>query len=690
MAAPRRSTRRRRTRLAVLAAPTRARTRRRGRRRPRSSSSAAGRPARWPPARSSSGALDVARARRRARTRPRARRAGGRQHAVPADGAGPTTQTDRLDAGIRRRRRCGSRASRSAGCRTTGRRPSPGSPRGLHRGRPPRRAVRVAGDLRRPRAVLRARRAGAEVTAGDPIRGVPPGRRALPPPRCPSWRAIARQGGAARSRRRRAADGQGPPVDGRPARHGVRQLPLRGRAAARRRSSFAPASPARTRVLAATGRARPGVSSRSSTSTRRPGARRTVTARAVVVAAGAIDSTVLLLRSTLGRLPRRPRQHAAGSSARYLHDHPREWWPATTRPADAGARPPGLHRPRPTGAASAPLMATSLTIGLAQPLQTAADLLPRPADERSACRSSARWCRRPDVGLIVSTRRAGRSAAAATAHHAALRRRRRSPTSSRRAERFAGRPRRAGIGVDGHRAVPRAAPGSSVHYGGSVRMHAESGEFGVLDRWNRHARRAQRGRRRQQLLHDRAREEPDAHGDGARRHAPRTDWEEMFVTAPSDSHRPGHRLVDAPPRRWSTPPSVLGRRRQILGHWSRRRAPADATRDRLSSVRCRSTRSPCTTHMERARPWHRRRDQRSVREPESPSRAAREGRVPIPPMARSVTGWSCGEPGSSRWAVGSYGQPFVHYHEGDPARGHRAILLDRQRRRVHAGRQPPH
>ena len=59
-------------------------------------------------------------------------------------------------------------------------------------------------------------------------------------------------------------------------------------------------------------------------------------------------------------------------------------------------------------------------------------------------------------------------------------------------------------------------PGSSVHYGGSVRMHA-SPEFGVLDGWNRIHDVAERRRRRQQLLHDRAGEEPDADGDGDRR-----------------------------------------------------------------------------------------------------------------------------------------------------------------------------
>ena len=42
----------------------------------------------------------------------------------------------------------------------------------------------------------------------------------------------------------------------------------------------------------------------------------------------------------------------------------------------------------------------------------------------------------------------------------------------------------AGIGLEVPGPFHELRPGSSVHYGGSVRMH-DKPEFGVLDRWNR-------------------------------------------------------------------------------------------------------------------------------------------------------------------------------------------------------------
>ena len=52
-----------------------------------------------------------------------------------------------------------------------------------------------------------------------------------------------------------------------------------------------------------------------------------VPARAVVVAAGTIDTTMILLRSISADFPD-GLGNAAGLVGRYLHDHPREWWVA--------------------------------------------------------------------------------------------------------------------------------------------------------------------------------------------------------------------------------------------------------------------------------------------------------------------------------------------------------------------------
>jgi len=93
------------------------------------------------------------------------------------------------------------------------------------------------------------------------------------------------------------------------------------------------------------------------------GERHTVHGRAVVVAAGAIDSTVLMMRSRSADFPT-----GLGSThdllGRYLHDHPREWWVAhTEQPLRALAHP--VYVARRDHESSDPLLATSLTIGLA-------------------------------------------------------------------------------------------------------------------------------------------------------------------------------------------------------------------------------------------------------------------------------------------------------------------------------------
>ena len=84
--------------------------------------------------------------------------------------------------------------------------------------------------------------------------------------------------------------------------------------------------------------------------------------RAVVVAAGAIDSTVLLLRSTSADFPPASATRP-GLVGRYLHDHPRQWWTATPeRPLRALAHPVYVARDQHDDAD--PLMGSSVTLGL--------------------------------------------------------------------------------------------------------------------------------------------------------------------------------------------------------------------------------------------------------------------------------------------------------------------------------------
>jgi choline dehydrogenase-like flavoprotein len=206
------------------------------------------------------------------------------------------------------------------------------------------------------------------------------------------------------------------------------------------------------------------------------GERRTARARAFVVAAGAIDSTVLLMRSRSDDFPT-GLGNANGLLGRYLHDHPREWWPAEAkRPLHLLSHPVYITR-EPYGS-TAPLLATSLTLGLAgrgqRPrtfyrgsgrvfgVQAFGTMIPTPApgvtladDEPST---------RPRISL--------RYDADATANLASARQRLRDVLAS------------GGVDVTVRGPFHEVRPGSSVHYGGSVRMHADP-VFGVLDGRNR-------------------------------------------------------------------------------------------------------------------------------------------------------------------------------------------------------------
>ncbi len=239
--------------------------------------------------------------------------------------------------------------------------------------------------------------------------------------------------------------------------------------------------------------------------------RRTVRARAVIVAAGAIDSTVLLLRSRSDDFPD-GLGNSSGALGAYLHDHPREWWPATTaQPMPALSHPMYIAREDFSTSRAADGGLVDARTG--PPAAAPQDLLPRVGvDVRGAGLrhdgADARG-RRDD-----RPRRAGRPAATAAACEPSIRRRHGGqprvgpPAARRRARRR--RPRRRG-----RRPVPRAAPGI---VGALRRVGADARRPRVrrARRLEPHARRRQRRRRRQQLLHHGGREEPDVDRDGAR------------------------------------------------------------------------------------------------------------------------------------------------------------------------------
>ena len=209
--------------------------------------------------------------------------------------------------------------------------------------------------------------------------------------------------------------------------------------------------------------------------------RRTVRARAVIVAAGAIDSTVLLLRSRSDDFPD-GLGNTRGLVGAYLHDHPREWWPATTaRPMPALSHP--VYIARDDWATSAPLMATSLTIGLRRQVQRLRTFY-RGSATTFGVQVFGTMIPTPEVSLTVDRDEPADPLQLRPRDHASATTTPPSPTSSRRAGGSATCSATAGLDVKVDGPFHELHPGSSVHYGGSVRMHSDP-TFGVLDGWNR-------------------------------------------------------------------------------------------------------------------------------------------------------------------------------------------------------------
>jgi choline dehydrogenase-like flavoprotein len=213
---------------------------------------------------------------------------------------------------------------------------------------------------------------------------------------------------------------------------------------------------------------------------RRLGTAEHMEASAVVVAAGPLASTKLLLQSTSPDFPD-GLGNGNGVLGRYLHDHPNDWCVLNLdRPMPRLDQQ--LHVTRAPYADSPPLMAASLTIGPLSKwdrvlssvgarttrfgLVTFGTMLPE-ADNRVRLHPEKRdkfgmpWL---DVHIEFGPQVAQTVAAA----------------QKRLLEIF----ERAGVRASMECTVDRFVPGWAAHYGGTVRMHA-SRDYGVLDGWNR-------------------------------------------------------------------------------------------------------------------------------------------------------------------------------------------------------------
>lgn len=209
---------------------------------------------------------------------------------------------------------------------------------------------------------------------------------------------------------------------------------------------------------------------------RRTGARHSLAARAVVLAAGTIDTTAIVLRSTSADFPEGV-GNSAGLVGRYLHDHPREWWEVATAERLTALSHP-VYIARAAHAESPPLLAASLMLGQTPRITERAKVFTGGRVDRFGVQVLGTMIPQPEVGVQLGSWEGSRPQirlsydAAARANMAAARARIRDVLAA------------AGVRAEVPGPFHDLLPGESVHYAGTVRMHADP-RFGVLDRWNR-------------------------------------------------------------------------------------------------------------------------------------------------------------------------------------------------------------
>lgn len=209
---------------------------------------------------------------------------------------------------------------------------------------------------------------------------------------------------------------------------------------------------------------------------RNNGERREMRGRAVVLAAGAIDSTAILLRSTSGDFPR-GLGNTSDVIGRYLHDHPREWWVVETEtPLTALSHPVYVARAPHDG--SEPLMSTSLTLGQTPRLPDRIKVYTGGRVSAFGVQVLGTMVPQPDIGVELGDWDGARPAIHLRYDDDAMRN---MVLARAHAREMLGA---AGVAASIPGPFHDLVPGQSVHYAGTVRMH-DNPEFGALDRWNR-------------------------------------------------------------------------------------------------------------------------------------------------------------------------------------------------------------
>jgi choline dehydrogenase-like flavoprotein len=203
-------------------------------------------------------------------------------------------------------------------------------------------------------------------------------------------------------------------------------------------------------------------------------------ASAVVVACGPLGSAKLLHNSTSSEFP-----HGLGNSegllGRFLHDHPREWWPfRLDRPLTLLS--PAAYLTRLPYAASAPLLATSWTLGTTNTMDR---IRSRFGQKGTAVGVQIIGTMIPTESCIARPSTTKKDEFGLPALDVCIRYSDAEVENVVRArQRLLDLLEEAGCRATIGEIVPTLFPGTIAHYGGTARMHAKP-QYGVVDAWNR-------------------------------------------------------------------------------------------------------------------------------------------------------------------------------------------------------------
>ncbi len=205
-----------------------------------------------------------------------------------------------------------------------------------------------------------------------------------------------------------------------------------------------------------------------------------VRGRAVVLAAGTVDTARIMLSSTSSAWPDGVgNQH--GLVGRYLHDHTREWWPVDLDRSLTLLDHP-LYLTREAHELTEPLSGASATIGLASPRDRLLTYLGR-AGRRFGVQVFGTMVPHEEHRVTLSASRLDDFGNPVVELDVAYDDRT-LQVLARMKERFTEVFADVGIAARIEPVDWTPRPGSSVHFAGSVRMH-DRPELGVVDRWNR-------------------------------------------------------------------------------------------------------------------------------------------------------------------------------------------------------------